>query len=100
MGLTGVGGGVLVIPALATRGGLAIKVAIATSIPIGLILSLAVSLTLGSSGLVDYQLVISLLIGALVATPIGMRLFHLLPEKPNQTSHLCTYRHRIDGLSH
>ena len=80
MGLTGVGGGVLVIPALATRGGLAIKVAIATSIPIGLILSLAVSLTLGSSGLVDYQLVISLLIGALVATPIGMRLFHLLPE--------------------
>ena len=79
MGLTGVGGGVLVIPALATRGR-AIKVAIATSIPIGLILSLAVSLTLGSSGLVDYQLVISLLIGATVATPIGTRLFHLFPE--------------------
>ena len=76
MGLTGVGGGVLVVPALATRGGLAIKIAVATSIPVGLILSLAVSVTLGSSGHLDYRLVVSLLIGAAVAIPIGTRLFH------------------------
>ena len=80
MGLTGVGGGVLVVPALATKGGLTIKTAVATSIPIGLILSLTVSLTLGSQGLVDYQLVISLLIGTIIAIPIGLRLFHLFSE--------------------
>ena len=56
------------------------------------------SLTLGSSGLVDYQLVTSLLIGALVATPIGMRLLSF-PENLIKRV-LCTYRHRIDGLSH
>ncbi len=76
MGLTGVGGGVMVVPALTTSGGLTIKVAVATSIPIGLILSLAVSVTLGSSGLIDYNLVTSLLIGAAVAIPLGTRLFH------------------------
>ena len=80
MGLTGVGGGVLVVPALATRGGLTIKTAVATSIPIGLTLSLAVSLTLGSRGLVDYQLVTSLLIGTVIAIPIGVRLFHLFSD--------------------
>ena len=80
MGLTGVGGGVLVVPALATRGGLTIKTAVATSIPIGLILSLAVSLTLGSRGLVDYQLVTSLLIGTVIAIPMGVRLFHLFSD--------------------
>ena len=80
MGLTGVGGGVLVVPALATRGGLTIKTAVATSIPIGLTLSLAVSLTLGSSGLVDYQLVTSLLIGTVMAIPVGVRLFHLFSD--------------------
>ena len=76
MGLTGVGGGVIVVPALATSGGLAIKAAVATSIPVGLILSLAVSITLGSSGHLDYRLVVSLLIGSAVAIPIGARLFH------------------------
>jgi hypothetical protein len=80
MGLTGVGGGVMVVPALATSGGLAIKAAVATSIPIGLILSLAVSLTLGSNGLVDYPLVASLLIGAVIAIPIGTRLFHIFSD--------------------
>ena len=80
MGLTGVGGGVMVVPALTTSGGLKIKAAVATSIPIGLILSLAVSVTLGSSGLVDYALVTSLLIGATIAIPLGTRLFHRFPE--------------------
>lgn len=80
MGLTGVGGGVLVVPALATRGGLTIKTAVATSIPIGLTLSLAVSLTLGYRGLVDYQLVTSLLIGTVIAIPMGVRLFHLFSD--------------------
>ncbi|MDC3032656.1 sulfite exporter TauE/SafE family protein [Litorivicinus sp.] len=86
MGLTGVGGGVMVVPALTTSGGLKIKVAVATSIPIGLILSLAVSITLGSSGLVDYTLVISLLIGAAIAIPLGTRLFHRFSE--NVIQHL------------
>jgi uncharacterized membrane protein YfcA len=76
MGLTGVGGGIMVVPALATSGGLAIKAAVATSIPVGLILSLAVSITLGSSGHLDYGLIASLVIGAAVAIPIGTRLFH------------------------
>ena len=68
------------VPALATRGGLTIKTAVATSIPIGLTLSLAVSLTLGSRGLVDYQLVASLLIGTVIAIPMGVRLFHLFSD--------------------
>lgn len=80
MGLTGVGGGVMVVPALTTSGGLTIKVAVATSIPIGLLLSLAVSVTLGSNGLVDYTLVTSLLIGAAIAIPLGTRLFHRFSE--------------------
>ena len=80
MGMTGVGGGVLVVPTLATTGGLTMKTAAATSIPIGLILSLTVSLTLGSRGLVDYQLVISLLIGTVIAIPLGMRLFYLFSD--------------------
>lgn len=81
MGLTGVGGGVMVVPALATSGRLPLKVAVATSIPVGLILSLAVSLTLGFSGLVDYHVVASLLAGALIAIPIGTRLFHIFSEQ-------------------
>lgn len=81
MGLTGVGGGVMVVPALATSGGLSMKAAVATSIPVGLTLSLAVSLTLGSSGLIDYGLIVSLLVGALIAIPIGTRLFHIFSEQ-------------------
>lgn len=81
MGLTGVGGGVMVVPALATSGGLSIKAAVATSIPVGLILSLAVSLTLGSSGFMDYVLVTSMLIGAAIGIPIGTRLFHLFSDQ-------------------
>jgi uncharacterized membrane protein YfcA len=81
MGLTGVGGGVMVVPALTTGGGLKIKVAVATSIPIGLILSLAVSATLGSSGLIDFTLVTSLLIGAAIAIPLGTRLFRRFSER-------------------
>ena len=86
MGLTGVGGGVMVVPALTTSGGLNIKVAVATSIPIGLILSLAVSITLGSSGLVDYTVVTSLLIGAAMAIPLGTLLFQRFSE--NVIQHL------------
>ena len=81
MGLTGVGGGVMVVPALATTGGLAIKIAVATSIPIGLILSLAVSITLGSSGLLDYSLILSLMLGAVIAIPLGVRMFHLFSDR-------------------
>ena len=80
MGLTGVGGGVMVVPTLTTSGGLTIKVAVATSIPIGLVLSLAVSVALGSSGLVDFTLVMSLLIGAAIAIPLGTHLFHRFSE--------------------
>ena len=81
MGLTGVGGGVMVVPALATTGGLPIKIAVATSIPIGLILSLAVSITLGSSGLLDYPLILSLMLGAIIAIPLGTRMFHLFSDR-------------------
>lgn len=80
MGFTGVGGGVLVVPALASSGGLSIKSAVATSIPVGLILSLAVSLTLGSRGFMDYSLVISLMLGCLLAMPIALKLFKLFSE--------------------
>ena len=80
MGLTGVGGGVMVVPALVSSGQLPIKIAVATSIPIGLILSLAVSLTLGAGGFLDYALIASLLIGAVVGIPVGIRLFHIFSE--------------------
>lgn len=81
MGLTGVGGGILVVPALVTSGGLAVRTAVATSIPIGLILSLAVSITLGSGGLIAWQLAISMLIGCALALPIGSKLFNAFSEK-------------------
>ncbi|QJD70729.1 sulfite exporter TauE/SafE family protein [Marinobacterium sp. LSUCC0821] len=80
MGFTGVGGGVLVVPALASSGGLSIKSAVATSIPVGLILSLAVSLTLGSRGFMDYSMVASLMVGCLLAMPIALKVFKLLSE--------------------
>jgi uncharacterized membrane protein YfcA len=80
MGLTGVGGGILVVPALTTSGGLPIKIAVATSIPIGLVLSLAVSLTLGVGGFIAWDIVISMLIGCALALPIGTRLFSRFPD--------------------
>lgn len=80
MGLTGVGGGIMVVPALMSSGQLPIKKAVATSIPIGLILSLTVSLTLSAGGFLDYALVTSLLIGAAIGIPVGMRLFHIFSE--------------------
>lgn len=81
MGLTGVGGGILVVPALITSGGLAIRTAVATSIPIGLILSLAVSITLGSGGFIAWNLAISMLIGCALAMPIGAKLFSVFSDK-------------------
>lgn len=81
MGLTGVGGGVLVVPALLSSGGLGIKSAVATSIPVGLVLSLSVSLALGSRGFMNYDMVFSLVIGCLVSMPIAVVVFKRLSER-------------------
>lgn len=81
MGLTGVGGGILVVPALSAVGGLDIKRAIATSIPIGLVLSGAVSATLGVSGLLDYAAVFWLMVGTVFALPLAKYLFSYVSEQ-------------------
>lgn len=81
MGLTGVGGGVLVVPALSSSGGLSVKSAVATSIPVGLILSLAVSVTFGSRGVMDYALVASLMVGCVVSLPLASKLFSRFSEE-------------------
>jgi uncharacterized membrane protein YfcA len=58
-----------------------VKSAVATSIPVGLILSLAVSVTFGSRGVMDYALVASLMVGCVVSLPLASKLFSRFSEE-------------------
>lgn len=81
IGATGVGGGIFVVPALVRTYGLGIKRAVATSIPIGLILSFAVSLGLTSKGVTDFMIVLWCTLGGLISLPLAGWLFRQLPAK-------------------
>jgi hypothetical protein len=81
MGFTGIGGGILVIPALTASRGLSIKSAVATSIPIGLALSFILAVILGKNGLLDQQLLLGLVLGTLIGLPVGRIGYKYVREK-------------------
>lgn len=78
VGMTGVGGGVLVVPALINGLRLTVKEAVATSIPIGLVLSALTALVLGQGGYFDEDLMLNLCLGAALAMPVGITLFKVI----------------------
>lgn len=81
VGATGAGGGILVVPALLTSAKLPIKEAIATSVPIGLILSALTAFGFASGGHLDLSIVLTLFAGCLVSLPVGQWVAHRLPEE-------------------
>lgn len=80
MGITGVGGGIFVVPALTTSGGLRVKQAVATSIPIGLVLSMLVSMGLGAKGHLDWEAALVMTLGTLLSLPLGSYAFKKLSD--------------------
>ena len=80
VGLTGVGGGVFVIPLILSQYSTSIKIAVAASIPIGLVLSAATGLMLSQGGFVSMTILASMTLGAVLAIPLGMMAVRYLPE--------------------
>lgn len=80
VGLTGVGGGVFVIPLILSQYSTSLKTAVAASIPIGLVLSASTGLMLSQGGFVSLTTLISMSLGAVVAIPFGMLSVHYLSE--------------------
>ena len=80
VGLTGVGGGVFVIPLILSQYSTSLKTAVAASIPIGLVLSASTGLMLSQGGFVSITTLISMSLGAVVAIPFGMLSVHYLSE--------------------
>ena len=80
VGLTGVGGGVFVIPLILSQYSTSIKIAVAASIPIGLVLSAATGLMLSQGGFVSLATLGAMTMGAVVAIPLGILAVRLLPE--------------------
>ena len=79
VGSTGVGGGIFVVPALVRAHGLDVKRAVATSIPIGLALSFAVSIGLSSNGVTDFTVVWWAVLGGVLSLPLAGWLFRIMP---------------------
>lgn len=86
VGSTGVGGGIFVVPALVRAHGLDVKRAVATSIPIGLALSFAVSLGLSSNGVTDYPVVWWAALGGVLSLPLAGWLFRIMPAQIVKTA--------------
>ena len=80
VGLTGVGGGVFVIPLILSQYSTSIKIAVAASIPIGLVLSTATGLMLSQGGFVSLAILGAMTLGAVIAIPLGMLAVRYLPE--------------------
>lgn len=78
VGATGVGGGIFVVPALVRAHQLDVKRAVATSIPIGLVLSFSVSLGLSSNGITNYPVVGWVTLGGLLSVPLAGWLFRIM----------------------
>lgn len=81
VGLTGVGGGVFVIPLILSQYSTSMKVAVAASIPIGLALSASTGLMLSQGGFVSMTTLISMSAGAIAAIPFGIVTVRYLPER-------------------
>lgn len=81
VGATGVGGGIFVVPALVRAHQLDVKRAVATSIPIGLILSFSVSLGLSSNGITNYLVVVWAILGGALSLPFASWLFRVMSPR-------------------
>ena len=75
VGATGVGGGVLIVPALMAASTENIKRIIGTSVVLGLVLSIVTGLVYGAAGALAWRVALLMTAGALVAMPIAGRLF-------------------------
>ena len=80
VGLTGVGGGVFVIPLILSQYSTSVKAAVAASIPIGLVLSASTGLMLSQGGFVSITTLISMSVGAVLAIPFGVLSVRYLSE--------------------
>lgn len=81
IGATGVGGGIVVVPALMSTGILTATQAIGTSSMIGLVLSGATSLLFGLSGAIQWPSLVWMLLGGYVSIPIANRLLKYFSQK-------------------
>lgn len=81
VGATGVGGGVLIVPALKTMSRENIKTIIGTSTVIGLLLSACTGLVFGSSGHVSLSLVVQVTLGGTLGVVVGRRLMRRLSSR-------------------
>lgn len=80
VGATGVGGGVLIVPALRALNGADIKVVVATSTVIGLLLSACTGLVFGGGGHLNLVLALLVTIGGVVGVILGRPLVARLPN--------------------
>ena len=81
MGLTGVGGGVLIAPLLMILGGETPKRIVGASILIALALSALSAAVYAGGGQVNYELALWMSAGSLLATPLGSRLLRRVSEE-------------------
>lgn len=81
VGATGVGGGVLIVPALMTMSEEPAKRIIGTSVMLGLALSLLTGLVYGASGALNWRVALVMTAGALIAMPLAGRGFRRMSEK-------------------
>ena len=81
IGATGVGGGVLIVPALMASSQESVKRIIGTSVVLGLLLSIATGAVYGASGAIAWRTALLMTGGALVAMPLAGRLFKRASER-------------------
>ena len=81
MGLTGVGGGVLIAPLLMVLGGETPKRIVGASILIALALSALSAAVYAGGGQVNYELALWMSAGSLMAAPLGSRLLRRVSEE-------------------
>lgn len=75
IGATGIGGGVLVVPALLAVSNTSIKRVIGLSVIMGLILSMITGAIYGASGELNWRVALLMTAGSLVSMPLAGRLF-------------------------
>ena len=75
IGATGIGGGVLIVPALLAASDISIKRVIGLSVIMGLVLSLITGVIYGASGEISWRIVLFLTLGALASMPLAGYLF-------------------------
>ena len=80
-GLFGVGGGVVIVPALVTAFRMDQRRAAATSLIALLPISVAGTVTYAISGQVGWLAALLLAVGSVIGSPLGVRLLHRLPDR-------------------